>query len=243
MVMPAATASASRPLNQQRSQLSAGVLHHVQERRRGDRQGHRPVLQAGGAPGVPGEEPGAGRGARRLARSSCGEPLQQLAGLLQDQGVGIPVRGHLAPLLVDQALLAGAGGLVRRQGVDAEEPRAVPGEAVGGHHADPAVQRRPRGPALPVQQPGPQGPELRLGVRVVEHAPGPGRRSRPRRRGISPSRAATASGSGGRQPRFRQEPGQRVDVVARHPPPQQGRLHRGGAPPGEGVVDQVPGPR
>ena len=145
----------------------AGVVHHVEEGRGGDGEGHAAVQQRVGAAGIAREEAGILRRPCQMLPLGGIQPTQQLAGLLEDQRVGVAVGRYLVALGVDLALLLGAEGLVGGQGVHRKEARAVARQAIGGHHADPAVEVVQLAAGLACQAPVAQAADLRLGVRAL----------------------------------------------------------------------------
>ena len=166
------------------------IIDHIQKRRRGDDQVHRPVSQAG----CPFRRPGHQDRRRMRRRHSV---RQQAERLLQDDRPHVPRRRHLAARLVDLALRHGRHGLIGRHGIDREKPARMAGQTIDRHHPDPGIHRIER--IAPLQQPGAQGADLTQGVRdgrTPADRPRPDRRPRVER-SISASRLRTAATGGG----------------------------------------------
>ena len=232
-------ASASETVEPAAQPVVAHVVHHVEEGRRGDGEGHGLVFQGRRGAGIAGEEVGVPRGLGQVPQGLGIQAGEELSRLFQDEGVGVTVGRDLVPLFVDLTLLAGADGLVGRQGVDGEEARAVAREAVGGHHADPGIHGIQLAAGGAVEAPAPQAADLGLGVGMEEHAEVQViRATRSRDVGQAPSHVG---GLRRGEPGFRQHPRQGVQVIGGHAAPHEGRLQGGGAPAAEGVVDPLAG--
>ncbi len=89
--------------------------------------------------GVGGEENRVGCGPAQPFPVGRSEVALELDRLAQDQRPHIAVGRLLSELAVDASLVLGHDRLVGRQRVDGKEPGRMAGQAVGRHHANPAI--------------------------------------------------------------------------------------------------------
>ena len=142
---------------------------------------------------------------------------------------------------VDLALPLRGNRLVGGQGIDGEESRRVAGQAVGGDHADPAVEGILLPGRLSRLQVIAQRYQLCLGLRMIEHRKIDIRRRFPLMRNF-PQTLRQISHLRNAQTPGGEDLAEGIDIVGDHFPAQQCRFDDAGASPAEGIVDRVARP-
>ena len=193
------------------------VVDHRQERRRGDDEVDGRLGEFRRVVGRLRQQPRPLRRLRQVARVGVGQILQERTRLLQHDRAQVAPRRHLPARLVDLPLVRDRGRLVRRERVDRQEAGRMAGQAVHGHHADPAVDAVEGAVAFTFEQVVPERRDRVERRGMVEHLQVVRRPHRPIE--IDRLQAPTHVVDGRRaQPRLEQHGAERVDVAGERAP-------------------------